>query len=223
MADHAADRRRAAGRAEHLGLCLHHHALRQGKQPVAERNLQAGADEGREGRRQQVELAAQEAHAPGLALGRVGHSHLMQGRGDGGVGRGLETGQQGIEGGQPAIGAHQGFEGDWRHAVLAAAGQGLRRRTGKWRRVVQYLLLGVAEVGNQLEVASQGMAFGEFAQARGALAEQVAAGQVEEGWDVGGRFDLAGFEYLAWHARLLVGGFQCSLCRGGAAALPFRE
>ncbi|MCY1512641.1 hypothetical protein D9M68_471090 [compost metagenome] len=87
--------------------------------------------------------------------------------------------------------------------MLAAAGQGFRRWAGKRRRVIQDLLLGLAEVGNQLEVAGQRVAFGEFAQARGALAEQVVAGQVEEGRDVGGRFDLAGFEYLAWHAGLL--------------------
>ncbi|MNS92651.1 hypothetical protein D3C72_1267940 [compost metagenome] len=203
MADHAGYRWRAAGRAEHLGVGFHKRAFRQRQQPVAEGDLQGGADEWCDGWWQEVELAAQEANAPRLALGQVGLLKLLQGLGDGGVGGRLEARQQGVECGQPAIGADQGFEGDWRHAVLAAAGKRFGCRAWQLRWVVQHLLLGLAEVGDQLEVASQGMAFGEFAQARGALAEQVVAGQVEEGRDVGGRFDLAGFEYLAWHAGLL--------------------
>ncbi|MCY1551303.1 hypothetical protein D9M68_876220 [compost metagenome] len=81
--------------------------------------------------------------------------------------------------------------------MLAAAGQGFRGRAGQWRRVVEHLLLGVAEVGHQQQVAGERVALGEPAQAYGAYAEQVAAGQVEEGRDVGGGLDLAGFEYLA--------------------------
>ncbi|MCY1385142.1 hypothetical protein D9M69_734860 [compost metagenome] len=81
--------------------------------------------------------------------------------------------------------------------MLQAAGQGFRSRAGERRRVVQQRLLDLAELGHQQQVAGQGMAWGELAQARGAHTEQIAPRQVEEGRDIGRGFDLAGFEYLA--------------------------
>jgi hypothetical protein len=58
-------------------------------------------------------------------------------------------------------------------------------------------LLGLTEVRDQQQVARQRMTLGKRPQPLGAADEEIAPRQVEEGGDVGGSFDLSGFEYLA--------------------------
>ncbi len=152
--------------------------------------LQGGAEERHQGRRQEVELTAEQGDGPGLALAFIGFAQLFECRADGGVGRCRVAREQCIQPGQPGAFAHQQVVGQRRHAVLAALAQALGVERGQGRRVVQQRLLEPAETGDQPQVVAHRVPLGQLQQTLAAAGEQVARQLVQVRGNVGGGFDL---------------------------------